>query len=191
LKAAVLAITTMAVPFLVWDHFVTDLWWSFNPTYTLGWKIGKLPVEEVLFFFIIPWSCLVMWVNIRQRFAGEMRSAGQFILPLIAFLLGGWGLYTQYWYSFAAGVVLLVVLGLQRLLHRDLLSSREMVLFLLFVTATTTIFNGFLTARPIVSYDPQFLSGMRVLTIPLEDYLYGFALTIGTIVLYEKWSTRS
>ncbi len=45
--------------------------------------------------------------------------------------------------------------------------------------------NGYLTWRPIVSYNPEYFLGVRLWTIPLEDFLYGFGLITLTIVLWE------
>lgn len=53
-----------------------------------------------------------------------------------------------------------------------------MYFFMLFV-------NGYLTARPIVLYGDEFFSGVRLHTIPVEDFVYGFGLMAGTVVLWE------
>jgi lycopene cyclase domain-containing protein len=45
--------------------------------------------------------------------------------------------------------------------------------------------NGYLTGRPIVLYNSQEFLGIRVGTIPLEDFFYGFGLIAITIVLWE------
>ncbi len=46
------------------------------------------------------------------------------------------------------------------------------------------IFNGYLT-RNIVSYDPRFNLGVRITTVPLEDFIYGAALVSLVTVLYQ------
>lgn len=45
--------------------------------------------------------------------------------------------------------------------------------------------NGYLTWRPIVIYNPAFFLDVRLGTIPVEDFLYGFGLITFTIVLWE------
>jgi lycopene cyclase domain-containing protein len=43
--------------FIVWDIWFTNLGvWEFNPRYVLGWFFLDLPVEEWLFFLIVPFS---------------------------------------------------------------------------------------------------------------------------------------
>jgi lycopene cyclase domain-containing protein len=49
--------------------------------------------------------------------------------------------------------------------------------------------DGWLTklSAPIVSYDPHQLSGVRVpFDIPIEDFLFGFALVTATLLIWER-----
>ncbi len=68
-SAASISITLISGLFIIWDQFVTGWWWKFNDAYTVGIKFGKLPIEEILFFLIIPWSCLVIWENLKKKSA--------------------------------------------------------------------------------------------------------------------------
>ena len=48
--------------FVVWDIIVTARGhWSFNPQYITGFKFYNLPIEEVLFFIIIPFCGIFTW----------------------------------------------------------------------------------------------------------------------------------
>jgi lycopene cyclase domain-containing protein len=59
---ALLSMAMVAVPFLVWDVLVTAAGhWSFSPHYTLGFTIINLPVEEVLFFVVVPLASILVW----------------------------------------------------------------------------------------------------------------------------------
>lgn len=67
LRAAVLTIFLVAIPWIIWDVFATARGhWAFNSDYYLGLKIFNLPFEEVLFFLAIPYSCLYLWAVIRD-----------------------------------------------------------------------------------------------------------------------------
>ncbi|NTU46995.1 lycopene cyclase domain-containing protein [Candidatus Roizmanbacteria bacterium] len=56
-----------SIPFLIWDVLVTARGhWSFNPDYITGIKLANLPIEEVLFFLLIPQSCLLIWVAMNR-----------------------------------------------------------------------------------------------------------------------------
>jgi len=66
IKPAILAITIAAIPFIIWDVVATYIQhWSFNSDFITGIYLYNLPLEEVLFFFVIPWCCLTIWAEIR------------------------------------------------------------------------------------------------------------------------------
>lgn len=67
LKKFVLASIPVALFFIVWDIFFTsqNVWW-FNEDYITGFKIFNLPIEEILFFFVIPYACVFTFFNIVQ-----------------------------------------------------------------------------------------------------------------------------
>jgi lycopene cyclase domain-containing protein len=53
--------------------------------------------------------------------------------------------------------------------------------------------DGWLTklSAPIVTYNPDRVSGVRVpFDIPVEDYLFGFALIVLTMLLWERAGRR-
>jgi lycopene cyclase domain-containing protein len=48
--------------FIVWDWVAASRGhWSFNEIYITGIKIINLPVEEILFFIVIPFCALFTW----------------------------------------------------------------------------------------------------------------------------------
>ncbi len=51
--------------------------------------------------------------------------------------------------------------------------------------AFTVVFDAVLTGLPIVTYGEDHLSGLRLGTTPVEDYLYGQALCLTAIATYE------
>ena len=58
----ILGIGIPFILFIIWDTIAaTRGHWSFNPNYITGFKIFNLPVEEVLFFIIIPFCGLFSW----------------------------------------------------------------------------------------------------------------------------------
>jgi lycopene cyclase domain-containing protein len=49
------AILPVALIFVIWDLLaVAGHIWTYNPRYVTGVRLGPLPVEEVLFFLVIP-----------------------------------------------------------------------------------------------------------------------------------------
>jgi lycopene cyclase domain-containing protein len=50
--------------------------------------------------------------------------------------------------------------------------------------------NWWLTSRNIVMYDPDVISGVRVVSAPIEDLIFGFALILNVMGMWEYWGTK-
>jgi lycopene cyclase domain-containing protein len=69
-----------------------------------------------------------------------------------------------------------------------LLRRREYYVLLAFIFVMKVIVNGYLTGlmgHAIVLYDPGFFLGVRLITIPLEDFGFGFGMITLCIVVWE------
>lgn len=56
-----------AAPFIIFDIVaVLRRYWRFDAQYITGIKIINLPVEEYLFFILIPQSCLLIWIALKR-----------------------------------------------------------------------------------------------------------------------------
>jgi lycopene cyclase domain-containing protein len=90
----------------------------------------------------------------------------------------------------AVAVVLLEVLVLRTGLFRDRTYWMAMAIVLFF----QVLVDGWLTklSAPIVLYDPEELSGVRFpWDVPVEDYLFGFALVTLVMLLWERAGRRT
>ena len=66
------AISLPFIMFTIWDIIVTARGhWSFNPDYTIGFRIFGLPVEEILFFIVIPFCGLFTWESVKYFMRGK------------------------------------------------------------------------------------------------------------------------
>jgi len=50
--------------------------------------------------------------------------------------------------------------------------------------------NWWLTSRNIVMYDPDVISGLRIMSAPVEDLIFGFALILNVMGMWEYWGTK-
>lgn len=50
--------------------------------------------------------------------------------------------------------------------------------------------NWWLTSRDIVMYNPDAIIGIRICAAPVEDVLFGFALILTVMGLWEFWGRR-
>ncbi len=66
-----------------------------------------------------------------------------------------------------------------------LLKRIEYYIFLLFILFFKLLVNGYLTSKSIVIYNLEFFMGFRLLSIPFEDFIFGFSMVTMTIILFE------
>lgn len=67
LPIAVTAIAPVAVVFIAWDYLAAHTgWWSFNERYVVGISVGILPLEELLFFLVVPLCAILTLEGVRH-----------------------------------------------------------------------------------------------------------------------------
>lgn len=98
----------------------------------------------------------------------------------------------EYTFASLAGVVVVVLIELAWL-RTGVLFRRTFWIAYAIVVFFQVLVDGWLTklSSPIVIYAPDKLSGWRApFDVPVEDYLFGFALIALTIMLWERWGQR-
>ncbi len=180
-----------ALLYIVWDIFFTQKGvWSFNPAYITGIHISNLPLEEVLFFFIVPYCCVFIYECIRCYFPllKDNRKADVFMwLMAFALLVAGISYHNRYYtsWTFIFNAVFIAALYV----FRNFFKSFDAISFLVSYAICLVPFlivNGFLTAIPVVLYNDAENLGQRIYTIPFEDCFYGMLLVLMNVVLFEK-----
>ena len=71
-----------------------------------------------------------------------------------------------------------------------LFKNKNFLIFWCVMFVLIFIVNGYLTWRPIVQYGEGFYMGIRLFTIPVEDFLYGFALLTMNISIWEYFTRK-
>lgn len=183
---------TISVVFIVWDILVTERGdWTFNPEFTLGVKVLGLPIEEILFFFIVPYSCIFTYealsYYLKDRKVPFSRwpylGAGVMFLAA-AFIFRGQG------YTLIAMASCALVAIAAPFLTPWMLSSRVFWAFVVVTMGMFVMMNMVLTSLPIVEYDPEVIWGGdgpwngRFFTIPLEDFFYNLSLLTSFLMVY-------
>jgi lycopene cyclase domain-containing protein len=67
----------------------------------------------------------------------------------------------------------------------DALARRRFWISLLVSYVPFLLANGLLTALPVVTYGDQAILGFRVISIPIEDFLYSFSLLGFNLLAYR------
>ena len=191
------AILIMAVFYIHSDILLTRKGiWGFNPRYHAEFTLFGLPVEEYLFFLVIPYASIFLHKALLLHFPrlqissilSKILSAGLIIATVILILLHPGKIYTVY----AGGLLIAsLVTGL---------SGRTGILRSFFLTFLVILFpflvvNGILTGSfidgEVVWYNPEEILGIRILTIPLEDFAYGFSLILFGLLLEKRLEDHS
>lgn len=185
-----------ALFYIVWDVLFTRAGvWHFNPMYILGdpFTLINLPLEEVLFFFIVPYCCVFIYACIRAyvpslQDSPASRKVFAFLavgILIIAFLHHDRA-YTFYT-GFFAGLFMLLVLRLRPVFTA--FPTQAFLLAYAIILIPFLVVNGFLTALPVVLYNDAENLAFRLYTIPVEDTVYGMLLVLMNVVIFEKLKT--
>lgn len=196
-RAVLLSISIVAVVYIIWDIIFTKIGvWGFNSDYHLGITIFNLPIEEILFFFLIPYASIFIHYSL-QYFFPKAKLANKFVVfftwgviillvVLIAMNMGK--LYTQINGFFLVFSLLLGLLDKNNTLHRFYVSY-------LVILIPFAIINGILTGtfidEPVVWYNNSENLGIRFFTIPIEDFGYAFSMLYFSVILIERFKTNS
>lgn len=180
------AILITAIVFLVWDHYFTLTGvWGFNRMYVTGYFVGSLPIEELLFFFTVPYACMFIYECLKVYFPTRFDVLIVtryvpffFVIAVFALIVFNFSAI----YSTVTGVLLLVLFGLKTVKSKSFL--RFFVPTYLISFLPMFVVNGFLTAKPVVFYHADSFSGIRAGTIPIEDFFYNAAMLLMCMVFY-------
>lgn len=182
------AIILPAIVFIVWDViFTAGGIWEFNHEYITGFHIVNLPVEEWLFFIIIPYACVFVYEVINYFFPKINLPKLSLYLLLVLLALSVYliiafhdRLYTVTVSSFLAGMLIIQFLTKS---YKTYL-TRAFVSYFINVLPFVLV-NGILTSMPIVIYNNSENMAHRLYTIPWEDFLYFLVLYLMNINLFE------
>jgi len=78
-RRLIAAVAPVFLVFVIWDFVAAanDIWW-YNPKFITGWTVpGGLPVEEVLFFLVIPICGLLTYSAVDGLLAVPQRRMGR------------------------------------------------------------------------------------------------------------------
>ena len=189
------AILIVAVAYSVWDSIFTYLGiWGFNSAYLTGIRVGNLPLEEILFFICIPYACVFTFECLSPVVsAAFLRRHIElitfcFVVVLIALAV----VFRVKPYAVSALTLLAALLITGMLLKIAWLAKFYIVYAVLLIPFL--IVNGLLTgtglSSPVVWYSTAGISGLRVLTIPVEDFFYGMGLILINVWAYAAIRSR-
>lgn len=185
------AIMGVGLFFILWDiYFAYQGVWGFNPRYLIGVEWFKLPLEEWLFFLLIPYASNFIHYALLYFFpkptlskpSAKVLSWLLFVISASVALLNTDKIYTLC--SFGLFAVLLLFQSIKQWPYFRRYALSFIVIFIPFFIVNSWLTGSF-TDEPIVFYDNTENLGIRMGTIPVEDAFYCFSMLYGSLLVFE------
>lgn len=184
----------VGIPFILWDAWFNKLgvWW-FNDTYLIGVRLLGLPIEEILFFFCIPFSCTFTYYCINKFFDLRWTNAWNniivFVTTIVCVVIAM--LHHDKMYTLVTCIVTTATVLYLHFISKKEFIGQASLLYTLLMLGFFPV-NGVLTGTglesPIVNYNPEEFLGIRMGTIPIEDAVYGYSQFLWIIYFFLLFS---
>ncbi|QTV05265.1 lycopene cyclase domain-containing protein [Faecalibacter bovis] len=188
--------TIVAIPFILWDAWFTKIgiWW-FNDTYLIGLRILGLPLEELLFFYCIPFSCIFTYYCLTRFFnlnwANGFNNIICFVTIIVCVVVGL--LNFDKTYTLVTAILTTLTIIYLHLITRTPWIGQASLIYSILMLGFFPV-NGILTGtgleNPIVNYNPNEFLNFRIGTIPIEDAVYGYSLFLWNIYFFKFFKNK-
>ncbi|WP_294293538.1 lycopene cyclase domain-containing protein [uncultured Chryseobacterium sp.] len=183
----------VAVVFIIWDAWFTKIgvWW-FNDRYLIGIRFLKLPIEEIMFFFCIPFACIFTYFCLNKFFKLDWKPFWEkaFVISCIFLALTIGVYFIDKIYTSLTFITTACSLTVLYFVLKVRWIGKASFIYLILMPGFLMV-NGILTGTglesPIVNYNPKDFIGIRILTIPIEDTVYGYELILWNIFFFQKF----
>ena len=186
------AIIAVAVFYIFFDILLTDKGvWGFNPAYHSSIILLHLPLEEWLFFIVIPYASIFLHdalVLYFPNFKLSEKTTRYLTYGILIFLVLMIVLHTGKTYTLYIFTTTVVAL-LWSLADKSNMISRFYATFLVILVpfiVVNAILTGTFIDGEVVWYNNAENLGIRFLTIPVEDFGYAFSMILFGLLLREK-----
>jgi lycopene cyclase domain-containing protein len=190
---AIIAVAALYIAFDV--YFTHQGFWGFNEAYHGDTIIFGLPVEEWLFFIVVPYASLFLHYSFVLYFPKIILS-DRITRSISRALIFGFIIIIAFNYQRAYTlymiITMIITLGLGMIVNSRLLNQFYITFLLILIPFL--IVNGILTGSfiegEVVWYNDMENLGKRFFTIPYEDFLYAFSMIFLGLLLTETFATK-
>jgi lycopene cyclase domain-containing protein len=196
-RGVFLGIAVMSLLFIPWDVWFTSMGvWGFNPDYLTGLRIGNLPIEEWLFFIVVPFACSFIYeilnyflpVSPLEKIQNKITAVLIFITFVVSVL------FVDRIYTFTTFSLLSLFLVWHLLVNRSDYLGKFYLAFIViqlpFILVNGAL-TGMFTPEPIVWYNDAENLGIRLITVPLDDVAYNMLMLLIVITVLESYKSRN
>lgn len=196
LPALIFSISVVGGVFIVWDAYaVVRGDWSFNSNYVLSYRFSNLPLEEILFFVTVPYASIFLYETAKVYLKNKSLNLKRTTFAYLSILFLGLAvIFSNQYYTATVFIFMSIFMALVYFTNPSFLRETIYWKWILVTYLPFLIVNYFLTSLPIVSYSSKAIWGIRITTIPLEDFFYSFALLSLSLFFYlfakDRWLAR-
>jgi lycopene cyclase domain-containing protein len=186
IRPIIFSILVVGAIYIIWDSVAVSRGdWSFNSDFVTGYNLLNLPIEEILFFITVPYSCIFIYEVIKSYFQEKkLKLNNSVIIACIIILAGLAVIFNQQYYTFTVLLFSAVFLLIALSRFRSILQSKTYWSTILMSYVPFFIVNYLLTSLPVVEYNEKAIWGIRIITIPLEDFFYSYSLISFWLITY-------
>jgi len=167
--------------------------WRFNNELIYGISVFNLPIEEWLFFVIIPFSSLFIYKVLKYFFKippplilhykfALFAAIILFFLAILFFPM----IYTSCYFIISGFSLLLVFYVKPKWWNNFLLMYFVSLMPFILINGLLT---GSFTDQAVVIYNESHIIGFRVFNIPIEDFVYSFEILLTVIWTFEYFKS--
>jgi len=195
-RGVFLGIAVMGLIFVPWDvWFTTNDVWGFNEKYITGFKIANLPIEELLFFIVVPYACAFIYevlnyfvpISPLSKIENKITAALIFLCFVVSVV------FVDKLYTFTTFSLLALFLIWHLLINRSDYLGKFYLAYIIILIPFALVngaLTGMFTDEPIVWYNNSENLGIRVITIPLDDFAYNMLMLLIVITVLESFKLR-
>lgn len=191
-KYLIPSIVVIALFYIVGDIYFTKIGvWGFNRTHLSNIFLFKLPIEEWLFFLAIPYASIFLHDVLHAYFpsfqlpiyVSRRLSIFFFLMALVTLLL-----YLDKAYTVYILTIFIIIITVSYFDKSDTISRFYCTFLIILIpfVLVNGVLTGAFTAEPVVWYDHSENLNLRFITTPIEDFIYGFTMLLGAIMLRNR-----
>ena len=179
--------------YVFWDILFThNHVWKFNREFLIDKFLLNLPIEEYIFFLVVPYACLFIYICLKSYFPRINLYADYIWIIIGVFSFGMSIVFYSHLYTFITfGLIFVTLIALYKL-EKALFKRIGNHLMLAWIIALIPMayVNGILTSKPVLIYNNLENCNFRIGTIPFEDFFYNLLYMLWMIVLFEKFNSK-
>lgn len=195
-KALAPSIFIVGLFFILFDIILTKNGvWGFNPLYHSDILLLNLPIEEWLFFAIVPYACIfIHYVMITYFPKLKLSKKTNSIISVSLIVLFLLVLVFNFDKSYTLFIALVTILALLwSLINKSQMTRSFYISFLIMFIpflVVDSILTGSFIPHEVVWYNNAENIGIRLFSIPLEDIAFAFSLILLNLLVLEAFTNQ-